>query len=209
MFSGYVIPTAGGFTFDRWWAKNAVVAKLKSAVEGISLNTQTANTTASFRQAIPNPGRLVGRKVVLSVFVSYIGASANVKLYKAPAVNSPASSLVEIGSKSLVKGINTLTVTIPNDVGGTTYPHLLVSIETWVAGGVSITAAGLQLGTRQTLVYQDASDNWLLRDIPNKVIETIKCNGAPVDIGGQGMIVLPGDIGLSTANVLVNTEVIE
>ena len=209
MYNGYVMPTAGGFTFDRWWAKNAVVSKLKSAVEGFSLNTQTANTTASLRQAIPNSGRLVGRKVILSVFVSYMGASANVKLYKAPSVNSPASSLVEIGSKSLVKGLNTLVLTIPNDIGGTTYPHLLVSIETWVAGGVSITAAKLQLGTRQTLAYQDASNNWLLRDIPNKVIETLRCNGAPVDIGGQGMLVVPEDIGLSTANVLADAEIID
>lgn len=207
VLQGYVVPASGAFTFDRWWAKNAVVAKLKSAVEGFAFSSSVLNTTGYLRQAIPNPGRLAGRTIVLSVFVSYIGASANIKLCKASSVN--AVSVSEIATKGLVKGLNTLVVTVPSDVGGSAYPCLMVSIETWSSAGVNITAVKLQLGTRQTLAYQDASNNWLLRDVPNKVVETLRCNGAPVDIGGQGMIVVPEDIGLSTANTLAVAEIVD
>lgn len=207
VYRGYVIPATGAYGFDRWWAKSAVISKVKSSTEGLTFLPQATNTLASVRQAIPNPGRLAGRTVTLSALVTYSGGYSNIKLYKANAVGAAAP--IEIATKALFKGINTLTAVIPSDVGGTTYPYLLVGIETSSDTGVTITAIKLQLGSRQTLAYQDASNNWLLRDIPNKVIETVRCNGAPTDIGGQGMIVVPEDIGLSTANVLAETEVVE
>lgn len=71
-----------------------------------------------------------------------------------------------------------------------------------------IKAAKLELGSYQTLAHQDGQGNWVLNEIPNKVIETVKCNGAPTSVGGQGMIVTPADIGLSTANVLADVEVV-
>ena len=207
IYTGYVIPSTGAYSFDRWWAKSAFIAKVKSATEGLTIMPQALNTLASMRQAIPNPGRLAGRTVILSVLVTYSGGYTNVTLYKANSVGAAAP--VQIATKALHQGMNTLTAVIPADVGGSTYPYLLVSIETSSDTGVTITALKLQLGTRQTLAYQDASNNWILRDVHNKVIETIRCNGAPTDIGGMGMIVVPEDIGLSTANVLVDAEVVE
>lgn len=207
VYQGYAIPASGAYGFDRWWAKSAVISKVKSPTTGLTIIPHATNTLASVRQAIPNPGRLGGRTVILSVLATYSGGYSNLKLYKANAVGATAP--VEIATTALSKGLNTLTAVIPADVGGTSYPYLLVGIETSATTGVTITAIKLQLGTRQTLAYQDASNNWLLRDIPNKVMEAVKCNGAPVDVGGQGMIVTPEDIGLSAANVLANAEVIE
>lgn len=207
MRQGYIHSFSGSYGFDRWWAQGCLLSAGKQmSVGGLTMTTTSGNTPASLRQAIPSPSRLVGRVVTLSVLVRSLTGTADLKLYKASGVDGSAQ--VQLATKALSVGMNTLTISIPNDVGTSTYPYLLFVINASPSSYLTLVSAKLQLGTRQTLAYQDAGDVWVLTTIPNKVIETVRCNGAPVEIGGQGMIVTPTDIGLSTANVLVESEVI-
>lgn len=205
MRQGYVHSFEGSFGFDRWWASGCRLAVDKSITGGIMLTSTSGNVNAHLRQPVPNPLRLVGRTVILSILVRSLTGNATMKLYKASGIDGSAK--VQMVSKSLSVGLNTVTAVISNDVGTATYPYLLFCIEASAGAYLTMAAAKLELGSRQTLAYQDASDNWLLTRVPNKIIETVRCNGASISLGGQGMIVTPGDIGLSTANVLVEAEV--
>lgn len=203
MRKGYIHPFAGSYGFDRWWASACTVSANES---GLQLVSTSSNTSATFRQAIPNPRRLTGRTVVLSALVTAVSGTVTMRMYKASGINGSAQ--VQMVSKQLSAGLNYIPVVISNDVGTSTYPYLLFSVDASPGAYITMSAVKLQLGTRQTLAYQDASNNWLLTNIPNKVMEAVKCNGAPVEVGGLGMIVTPEQIGLGTANVLADAEVI-
>lgn len=202
MVRGYIAPSGGAYSFDRWWAAGGVLAR---SLYGVSITATAANSGAALRQAVPNPSRFAGRQVTLSLLVRNVTSNVAMYLHKAAAMGN--TNLIAVTTKVLTTGMNTISVTIPNDVGSSSYPYLIFSIGVPIGGNITITAAKLELGTTQTLAYQDSSQNWILSEIPNKIIETVKCNGAPVTHGGQGMIVTPEDIGLSTANVLADAEV--
>lgn len=204
MLEGYEHGTDGAFGFDRWWGWKLKVLK---TVDGKGVSFQSSSSTGGHcRQPIVSPQVLSGRKVVMSAFVSQISGTAYMKLYKANKVNS--TSLTLVASKQLFSGLNSLTVDMPEDIGNTSYPYLFYTIELAKQSSVDIVAVKLQSGIISTLAYQDDNKEWHLIDIPNKVIETVRCNGAPVELGGQGMVVTPADIGLSAANVLGRAEVI-
>jgi hypothetical protein len=206
MQEGYIHGNSGSFGFDRWWAQTCTVALSRGSNPGLVINTTSTNTDARFRQAVSNPKRLINRRAVLSVLVNNLSGTATLRLYKASGVDGDAK--VQMVSTDLKVGMNYIPVDITQDVGSSTYPYLLFDIQVSAGGYIGLAGAKFQLGARQTLAYQDARNNWLLTMIPNKVLETVRCNGAPIDIGGQGMIVLPQDIGLSTANVMAQAEVI-
>ena len=206
MTEGYIHTAAGSFGFDRWWAKDCTVGLARDTDAGVVIQATNPYGNARFRQAVSLPKRLVNRRVVLSVLVKSISGSATLRLIKASGVDGDAK--VQMVSTDLRAGMNYVVVDITTDVGSATYPYLLFDIELTIDSYIRLTGAKLQPGIRQTLAYQDANDNWLLTTLPNKVVETVRCNGASTDIGGQGMIVLPQDIGLSTANVMAQAEVI-
>ena len=113
---------------------------------------------------------------------------------------------VAITTQSLVQGMNSVTVTLPADIGSGSYPVLTLNIKIPSGGYVALVAAKVEIGTKQTLANEILNE-WRLNEIPNKVLELVKCSGAPSDIGGQGIIITPAELGLSTANTLVETEV--
>lgn len=191
MIEGYEHGADGAFGFDRWWGWKLQVTK---TLNGKSISFKSSDSSGGHcRQPIVSPQVLSGLKVVMSAFVSYISGTAYLKLYKANKVNS--TSLTLVASKQLFSGLNSLTVDMPEDIGNTSYPYLFYTIELAKQSSVDIVAVKLQSGIISTLAYQDDNKEWHLNDIPNKVIETARCNGAPVELGGQGMIVTPADIG--------------
>lgn len=205
LLEGYIHGTSGTFGFDRWWGYNSII-KCKSGNAGVTVNAQ--GTSGGFvRQPIVNPKLIAGRKVVMSAFVSEATGTSYMRLYKSNKVDSLSATL--ISSKQLSTGLNSLVVDIPSDVGNNTYPYLFFTIECTNKASVDIVAVKMQPGLVSTLAYQDDSNNWHIVDVPNKVLEIVRCNGAPVELGGQGMIVTPEDIGLSAANVLAKAKVIK
>lgn len=203
---GHIASSAGAYCFDRWYGQNCMMRRFRGATEGVILTPLNTATGAIMRQYIVNPKRLAGKLVTVSVVVVGASEGSMMYLYKAP--NTLSSAVVQISSMELHEGMNKITLTMPSDVGSTAYPYFAVGIYAPLEGYVQMTAIKLELGKYQTLAYERTTGNWILNEIPNKIIETVKCNGAPTEIGGIGMIVAPEDIGLDTANVLANAEVV-
>lgn len=205
LIMGYIHGTSGTFGFDRWWGYNAII-KCKSGNAGVTISAQ--GTSGGFvRQPIVNPKLIAGRKVVISAYVSGLTGTSYMRLHKSNKVDALSATLV--ASKQLSTGLNSLVIDIPSDIGNNTYPYLFFTIECTSKASVDVVAVKMQPGLVSTLAYQDDSNNWHIVDVPNKVLEIVRCNGAPVELGGQGMIVTPGDIGLSAANVLAKASVIK
>lgn len=210
LLSGYRHEANGSFGFDRWWGKG-VNTKLKADNSGIRIEHNSILTTGVLKQPIADPKLLAGRRVVFSIYVSEMESNPNNKItiYKSSKVESDRTTQNTIGNKDISTGLNYIVVDLPTDVGNTANPYLMVQFELYGGSFIDVVATKLQPGFVSTLAYQDDNDNWHLLDVPNKIVETVRCNGASVDIGGQGMIVTPADIGLSAANVYAKAKVIE
>lgn len=207
IFEGHIASSAGAYCFDRWFGENCMMTRFRGLTEGVILRPTNPAIGATMRQYIVNPRRLAGKLVTISLLANGASEGAMLYLYKAP--NTLSSSMVQLASIELHEGMNVITMTLPSDVGSTAYPHLAVGMYAPLEGYVQMTAIKLELGKYQTLAHERTTGIWVLNEIPNKIVETVKCNGAPTELGGIGMIVAPEDIGLSTANVLVDTEVAE
>lgn len=208
LIPGYIHDSTGSFGFDRWWG-NRVMATCPSDHSGILIQASATNQIAFFRQPIVDCGLIAGRRVVFSIYVSSLQGSSTFSIHKGNSISTTRSSQNTIASKTISAGMNYVVADIPEDVGNTANPYLFCSIEFNGVAKVQIVAVKLQPGFVSTLAYQDDDNNWHITDVPNKIVETVRCNGAPVEIGGQGMIVTPADIGLSAANVLAKAKVIE
>lgn len=87
--------------------------------------------------------------------------------------------------------------------GGNNDIHYVEIRFNYLAAGesVSVYAAKLELGSRQTLAHQDADGKWVLNDPPpNKALELAKCqrymyvlNRSPYELIGSGMFYSPSD----------------
>lgn len=204
---GHIASSAGAYCFDRWYGQNCMMRRFRGASEGVILTPLNTSTGAIMRQYIMNPKKLASKLVTVSVMV--VGASEGCMMYLYKAPNTLSSSVVQISSIELHEGLNKITMTLPSDVGSTAYPYFAVGIYCPLEGYVQMAAIKLELGRYQTLAHERTTGVWVLNEIPNKIVETVKCNGAPTEIGGIGMIVSPEDIGLSASNILAEAEVIE
>ena len=203
---GHIASSAGAYCFDRWYGQNCMMRRFRGTTEGVILTPLNTTTGAIMRQYIVNPKRLAGKLVTLSVVV--VGASEGCMMYLYKAPNTLSSAVVQISSIELHEGVNKITMMLPSDIGSTAYPYFAVGIYCPLEGYVQMAAIKLELGGYQTLAHERTTGVWVLNEIPNKIVEMVKCNGAPTDIGGIGMIVAPEDIGLAV-NTLTEVEVVE
>lgn len=194
-------------TVDRWLSSQSLIQRSANGVN-ILANGTNSSSAGSLIQYIDNPKKIAGKQVTLSVLVTSMSEGFKPDVYVNMAAEIDIGRDTHILSKELNVGMNMFTFTVDALVGGASYPYVYVEIETAGGGSVEIEAIKLELGPYQTLAHQDESGAWILNEIPNKGLETVKCNCAPVELGGIGMIVAPEDIGATTANTLANAEVV-
>lgn len=207
VFEGHIASSAGAYCFDRWYGENCMMTRSRGATQGVILRPTNPAIGATMRQYIVNPRRLADKLVTVSLLAIGTSEGSMMYLYKAP--NTLTSSMVQISRIELHEGMNKLTVTLPADVGSSAYPYLAVGVYAPLEGYLHMEAIKLELGGYQTLAHERMPGTWILNEIPNKMLETVKCNGAPTTIGGIGMILAPEDIGIGTANELAEVEVVE
>lgn len=179
----YDISRESAYTIDRWWA---IFAGVTVSSDGIVLQSNNTTYGAHIRQALEEPIRFAGRTVTASVLVKNISGTAKMGITKSTGINS---GQVNIKVINLSNGLNTFTVTLPNDIGSTTYPCLLFRLETGNKNNsqsVEIIAAKLELGSVQTLAHQE-NGIWVLNDAPpNKQQELAKCQRYFIPVDGIG-----------------------
>lgn len=205
MIPGFITKSNGSFAFSRWWAKNCnMYCTSKYSNLFISSN---GTDKGVMRQAVHNSHELAGRYVVFSVLVTSLTGSAKLSLYKSYTASEYNDAIIK--SKDLVLGLNQIVVEVPSDIGKSAYRYLVCAIEIEQGCKLNVSAVKLQLGTTSNLAYYvEEDDEWKLIDIPNTVVETLRCNGAPTSIGGIGRLLAPEDIGLHTANTMATAQIV-
>lgn len=199
MYQGYARETGSGtFTFDRWWAKACTVTLDKSG-KGINLQCTNGYNTGTFRQPVMNAIALSGRQVTMSVYVESITGTATLKMYTG--ATADALSTVSVGSgPALKQGVNSATFSV-STIGSGKAAYLFAVVELSLGASVTIQAIKLQPGPAHTLGYSQDNGYWRLTEVPNYVVDYLRCIGAPVDMGGQGSISIPSTTLLADASV--------
>lgn len=184
--------TADGYCVDRWYELNANVAVSDS---GVTITKRSGTQyDPLIRQLIIPTKDLRGKTVTLSISVTAITANGGLNLYKASGINN---DLVSIGGISFTTtGKYTVTASIPNDVGGSTYPYLLVGIDSYGTDcSLSVESVKLEVGSISTLALDTA---------PNYATELLKCQRYFVRIDNtSGGICVGNGITLSIADRVV------
>lgn len=189
MYEGY-LTSARVFTFDRWYGLGCSVAKDKSG-KGLIISPGSVYTPGNFFQAIANPRGLAGKQVTLSVLVESVTGSVTASLLTSDFPD--ATITTDVTEMALKVGMNSRTITLPNGVGKDTSRYLHLSILALKGASVTIRAVKLQLGESQTLAYEDGN-KWEYVQLPNRIVEYLRCVGAPVEYGGRGTAVLTSPI---------------
>lgn len=207
MKPGFIADENGQFVFDRWWARECT---LMNDVEygNLTIKSHTGDPyrRSIVRQAVQNSYALAGKYVVFSVLVTGLPIGCSFKVYKSYTIQPYNDSLIV--DQILNTGLNQVAFKVPSDVGKSAFRHLVCEISMKTGETLNVSAVKLQLGTVSNLAYYDEESNeWQLTDIPNPVVETLRCNGAPVSIGGIGMLLAPEDIGVHTANTMATAEI--
>lgn len=170
------------FTFDRWYGLGATVTKDKSR-KGLTIVPASPYAPAQFFQAIADPIRLSSKQITYSILVESVSGKVNASILRSDYAD--ATITTDLSSMQLSAGMNTRTYTLPAGIG-TTNSYLIFSISVPKGASVTIKAVKIQIGSRQTLAYDDGN-SWEFVQLPNRVEETLKCVGAPVELGGKGI----------------------
>lgn len=203
---GYAAGSAKIYTIDRWRGQQCIVSRHS---KGITLAANSSTASGYLRQYLSNPLAIWMNKITVSVLVNSVSTvnKATVHIGGANAVNDYGNSMST--SQYLNAGLNVFSFDTRIVQNPPQYPYVFIELKTPAGGNIDIAAVKVEFGPYQTLAHEEATGSWSLNEIPNKGLETVKCNCAPVELGGIGMIVAPEDIGATTANTLANAEVVE
>lgn len=167
----------GSYTIDRWYlnAWQAQNIALTIDTTGITLSQTATNANSIYlAQKIDGWQQFAGKTVTVSILVTSLTGDARAFLFGAVDGTRYLSS-------SITVGLNTYTLTLPNDITGLQFAfgH---HASAGGSGAVTLTvsAAKLELGTEQTLAYQE-NDVWVLNEIPDYKEELFKCATSTAD----------------------------
>lgn len=149
------------YGIDRWKGSNA-----SSAYTLAADGTVFTSKNLRFDQLLEHPEQYVGRQLTFSVLIPENTGTAT--FYAARIVSGTHATVVsgDAGFTGLMSG----TFEVPEGFEGVRF-----FTTSSFTGTVTVAAAKLELGTRQTLAHQDAQGNWVLNELPDKEAELLKC----------------------------------
>lgn len=169
--------TNGSYTIDRWWLNSWRAQNIDVTIDaaGITLSqTGTGPNSLYLAQKISRWQQYAGKTVTVSILVTSLSGGSCAFLFGAVDGTRYRSSILGIG-------LNTFTVTLPNDITGL---HVAFGHHASLGGSGAVTltvsAAKLELGTEQTLAHQE-NGVWVLNEIPDYEEELIKCQTSTAD----------------------------
>ena len=198
--TSYDTGTIPGYGIDGWWS---IFCNFDVTTGQLSQSTSQTYGGA-MRNPLENPSALAGKTVTCSILAAQVSGAPIMNLAKSTGINS---GMVFIQSVALVNGLNTFTVTVPDDVGGSTYPMLFLGLSVPVDSSVRPIAAKLELGPTQTLAYQDESGAWQLFETPDYGEELAKCQRYYLPIDARGKFPAVFSSPSTTLQVFVPTPV--
>ena len=158
--------TANSYTIDRWYNNGAGTVTVTS--NGLVVNGTQYNR---IEQYIENSQLLNGQVVTASVLVKNPDNKIRINVYNrttsvSRAYDFPASSTFQLCSFT-----TTVTGATSSSIGFLIYP----GADQTTSKSMTIVAAKLEIGSKQTLAHQDINGNWVLNEIPNYGEQLARC----------------------------------
>ena len=162
-----------GYCLDRWYNRGANTIALTE--DGLKI-TASAESYRGLNQRIEFPEQLVGKTVTVSLWVveNTLPLGAFATLWGANQVSSNSDDLSDFVDYNTRTGLISYTFKVPKH----SYSGINFGIyfrEGSQGGHITIKAVKLELGSQQTLAYQDDSGNWVLNEIPDFSEQLAKC----------------------------------
>jgi len=149
-----------GYTIDMWrtWSDNMHVSLLE---DGVLLDYMGTNYDGIYQYFENGQNLLVDKTVTISALTKEYGLITKSGVLTSG--NSHIMQTTEFGDISLYHSLNKT-------------PPFFFRVKIKDGKNVTVIAAKLEFGPRQTLAHKDAEDNWVLNDPPpNKQQELAKC----------------------------------
>lgn len=162
---GQTVYTGAAYTIDRWKGTNSAV-KVTLTSNGLTLTTTDSTKQPFLAQPLERIADLLGKMVTLSAITTQ-GALfyATATLPETLPDGTVGYCAVDNVFDLLAQNGNSLSVRLKSSVGG----------------AIALLAGKLEFGPEQTLAHKNADGKWVLNEIPNKAIETIKCACSTAD----------------------------
>lgn len=171
--------TTNKYYIDRWVTRNVISLSLQDGF--IRLWRNRENYSPIFGQPSNNILQYAGKTLTISTIYrtssNFIGV-LNIGLGYSIPTNPDYSEVVRI-PPSTDWNIISYTMSFPENITGISCRCIQimssVSIGSESSNYVDLMACKVELGTEQTLAYQDSDGNWQLYEIPDYSEELLKC----------------------------------
>lgn len=173
-----------GYGMDRWFSHSCTVS-----IQSDGILISGGANYGNLSQIIDNPSRFAGMTVTLSALI--LGGSG---ISNGAYLNLQINGTDHVTNMS--QGLVSVTVTCPSQI-----TNMQAAFVTSPFSGYSlqVIAAKLELGSHQTLAYQDEDGNWQLFETPDYGEELVKCRYyfRRYGVSSLGQIYLPPALGVS------------
>lgn len=167
---GQTVYTGQGYTIDRW-RNGHNPAQFELIADGLVYSTSNEGVNIiALRQDIENCERYAGREVTLSVLISAVSGitdGGNVVFV----LRSNDEKATQLSINIVEPGLYSVTGTLPAELTKFT----AFFYRTGKSASATIAAVKLELGSVQTLAYQDNDGNWVLNDGTDYEEELRRC----------------------------------
>lgn len=185
-----------GYCIDRWWMFAGAIALQN---DGLVFSVpSTAQYNGALRQIIESPKSLAGKQVTVTVLVDSLqGGNIVLSMSKGTGINSGLEPAIA-GTTFNTTGFLTITGTLPDDIGSSSYPYLIFTISLTKGATAKIRAVKLEVGDKQTLGYTDSNNGNVVTNPPSFMEELMKCQ--------HYLFPVPTSVPLSGAYRAANSE---
>lgn len=158
--------TANSYTIDRWYNNGAGTVTVTS--NGLVVSGTQYNR---IEQYIENSQLLNGQVITASILVKNPDNEVRINVYNRTTSVSNACSFPASNTFQLCSFTTTVTGATSSSIGFLVYP----GVEQTTNKSMTIAAAKLEIGAKQTLAHQDINGNWVLNEIPNYGEQLARC----------------------------------
>lgn len=158
--------TANSYTIDRWYNLGAGTVTVTSGGLVVS-GTQSTR----IEQYIENSQLLNGQVITASVLVKNPDNKVRINVFNRTTSVSKTHDFPASSTFQLCSFTTTVTDATSSSIGFLIYP----GVDQTTSKSMTVVAAKLEIGAKQTLAHQDINGNWVLNEIPNYGEQLARC----------------------------------
>lgn len=158
--------TETGYGIDRW---KSYLSSANAEITDGGIEISGTNGVPSLWQPLPNDMALPGKRYTLTVILTNVTGSIRLACRFGAGGDSDdylSQSSIDISSE----GLHCVSFEVPSSA-----KTMRIGCSSASTGNANLVAAKLELGSTQTLAYQDEEGNWQLFETPDYAEELAKC----------------------------------